>query len=201
MKKILVIVGMQNDLVTGPASFEGAASVIEPIRKKIDLGKWDTVRFVIDSYNTKDRYVELAESKHFPAHCIEGEDGAKIVPELADHPWLEKQVPLAKDAPGWFISGAIQNDVEAIVWDPWTNRGQDYEIHVVGIRASCSVISMAVTIRTQLPCAKIVLDAECVADESDEKLRAAIIVAKSIFCEIENEGNKNENQNEKKDND
>lgn len=186
MKRILIVVGMQNDHVTGPLSFDGASSVIEPIRKKIDLGKWDTVRFVVDCYITKDRYVELAESKHFPAHCIEDEDGAKIVPGLADHPWLEEQVPLAKDAPGWFISGAIQNDVESMVWDPWTNRGQEYEIHVVGIRASCSVISMAVTIRTQLPCAKIVLDVDCIADESKEKLDAAFIVAKSIFCEIEN---------------
>ena len=196
MKRILIVVGMQNDHVTGPLSFDGASSVIEPIRKKIDLGKWDTVRFVVDCYNTKDRYMELAESKHFPAHCIEGEDGAKIVPELADHPWLEERVPFEKDAPGWFISGVIQNDAEAMVWDPWTNRGQEYEIHVVGIRASCSVISMAVTIRTQLPCARIVLDADCIADESKEKLDAAFVVAKSIFCEVENGENKEKENDE-----
>ena len=201
MKKILVIVGMQNDLVTGPASFEGAASVVEPIRKKMENGSGNTVRFVSDCHATKERYDQTAEAGVFPPHCIEGDDGMKIVSELAGCKWLSDRDPFYKDNPGRFIGPVLEHDVDGSVWDSWTNRGEEYEIHVVGIRASSSVIAMAANLRTEFPCAKIVLDAECVADESDEKLRAAILVAKSIFCEIENEGNKNENQNEKKDND
>lgn len=196
MKRILIVVGMQNDLVTGPVSFEGAASVVEPIRKKIDGEQWDLVRFVTDCHVTKERYAETAEAKVFPEHCIDMEDGEHIISELSDTKWkwVAATNLIEKEAPGRSIGAILQNFVDGLVWDPWTNRGQGYEIHVVGIRASCSVISMAVTLRSDFPCAKIVLDADCIADESEEKLNAAFTVAKSIFCEIEN-GNKEENEN------
>ena len=50
MKKILLVVDMQNDFITGPLGNEDCKAVVEPIRKLITEQSWDTIRFTADEH-------------------------------------------------------------------------------------------------------------------------------------------------------
>lgn len=186
MKKILLIVDMQNDFITGPLGNEECKAVVEPIRKLIVEQSWDTIRFTADTHLDANadgsRYKDTIEGKTIPAHCVPGTEGVEIVPELKEfcvRPVIEK------DTFGDFHIGAdIQHDVERIVWDPYSNRGEDYEIHVVGVCTSICVLSNVAILRSEFPSAKIVIHEDCTADVSKEKKDAAIECMKSLLCEV-----------------
>ena len=186
MKKILLVVDMQNDFITGPLGNEDCKAVVEPIRKLITEQSWDTIRFTADEHikaNDDDsRYKETIEGRTIPPHCIPGTDGFEIVPELKP---LCTRPTITKDTFGDFHVGAtIQYDVEKMVWNSYTNRGAEYEIHVVGVCTSICVLSNVAILRSEFPSAKIIIHENCTADVTKEKKTAALECMKSILCEV-----------------
>lgn len=186
MKKILVVVDMQNDFVTGVLGNKDCQAVVEPIKKLIEENSWDTIRFTIDDHiggeSGDARYNASIEGKNIPRHCVNGSEGWNIVPELqkyVDKPLVDKSTF------GSFYLGAdLQHDVEGMVWDKYTNRGEEYEIHLVGVCTSICVLSNAVILRSEYPCAKIIVHQDCTADVTPEKKAAGLECMKSILCEV-----------------
>ncbi len=186
MKKILLVVDMQNDFITGPLGNEDCKSVVEPIRKLITERSWDTIRFTADEHikatEEGSRYKDMIEGKTIPPHCIPGTDGIEIVPELKE---FCTRPAITKDTFGDFhVGSTIQHDIEGMVWDRYTNCGAEYEIHVVGVRTSICVLSNVVILRSEFPSAKIVIHENCTADVTKEKKDAAIECMKSVLCEV-----------------
>lgn len=186
MKKILIVIDMQNDFITGALGNEDCKKVVEPIKKLIEDNVWDEIRFTADEHvggNTNgSRYKDTIEGKIIPPHCVPGTEGYEIVPELNA---FCKKPPIGKDSFGSFHVGAtIQYDIEHIIWDTYTNRGEEYEIHLCGVCTSICVLSNAVILRSEFPCAKIVVHKDCTADVTPEKKEAALECMKSILCEV-----------------
>ena len=81
MSKILVVVDMQNDFLTGSLANESAVKVIPAIKQEIESGKYDHIIFTRDTH--QEDYLETQEGKRLPfVHCVEGTWGWEVSEEL-----------------------------------------------------------------------------------------------------------------------
>lgn len=82
MKKLLIVVDMQNDFVTGVLGTKEAQAIIEPMVEYIKNFDGD-ILFTQDTHNSD--YLDTQEGKKLPIpHCIEGSNGWMVVPELSE---------------------------------------------------------------------------------------------------------------------
>ena len=82
--KILIVVDMQNDFVTGSLANQTALEVIPFIKSEIESGKYSRVLFTQDTHY--DNYLETQEGKNLPVkHCIFGTKGWDVVDELKEY--------------------------------------------------------------------------------------------------------------------
>lgn len=80
MRKILIVVDMQNDFIDGALGTPEAVAIVPKVEQKIREfpGK---VIFTRDTHG--ERYLETQEGKHLPVpHCIKGTKGWEICPQL-----------------------------------------------------------------------------------------------------------------------
>ena len=71
MKKILIVVDMQNDFIDGALGTAEAKSIVKNVQKKILSYEKEDVYATLDTH-TKE-YLSTQEGKHLPvAHCIKG---------------------------------------------------------------------------------------------------------------------------------
>lgn len=83
MKKILVVVDMQNDFITGPLGTPEAVNIVDNVVKKICGEEWDAVCATQDTHF--ENYLKIQEGKKLPvAHCVLGTDGHKINEKIVD---------------------------------------------------------------------------------------------------------------------
>ena len=69
MNKILVVVDMQNDFLTGSLANESAVKVIPNIKREIESGKYTHIIFTRDTHDQN--YLETQEGKRLPfVHCV-----------------------------------------------------------------------------------------------------------------------------------
>lgn len=81
MKKILIVIDMQNDFVTGVLGSEAAQTATKNIADHIK--DYDMVVFTRDTHD--DDYLNTLEGKYLPVqHCVKNTEGWDIVPELTD---------------------------------------------------------------------------------------------------------------------
>lgn len=79
-KKLLVVVDMQNDFVTGVLGTTEAQAIVEPMAEYIKNFDGDVI-FTQDTHGSD--YLDTQEGKKLPVvHCIEGTEGWELVPEL-----------------------------------------------------------------------------------------------------------------------
>ena len=81
MKRILVVVDMQNDFTTGPLGNAECAAVIPKVVEVIKTGVYDRIIFTQDTHQSN--YLDTQEGKRLPVvHCIEGTEGWEIAPVI-----------------------------------------------------------------------------------------------------------------------
>ena len=77
MKKILVIVDMQNDFITGPLGNADCQSVVNNIIEIVNNEKYTDIILTRDTH--QENYLDTREGKNLPVvHCIEGTEGFEI---------------------------------------------------------------------------------------------------------------------------
>lgn len=178
MKKILIVVDMQNDFVTGPLGSPEARAIVPKISEKITdaLRNEDSVIFTRDTHYYN--YLKSNEGKHLPVeHCIKNTYGWEIISDL--------DVPLCQHIDkltfGYIYWGGL-TDIRL----PY-NRGENVEIELVGVCTDICVVSNALILKADYPEAKIKVDASCCAGVTPEKHAAALEVMKSCQIEVINE--------------
>ena len=82
MRKILVVVDMQNDFIDGALGTPEALAIVENVKARIK--EYDPADvFVTMDTHTPD-YLETQEGRNLPVeHCIRGTEGWEIRPEIA----------------------------------------------------------------------------------------------------------------------
>ena len=175
MEKVLIVVDMQNDFVTGSLGTKEAQEIVPNIKRKIDeyLKNGDTVFFTYDTHY--DNYFDTLEGQILPVkHCVYETEGWKIVPELRkiDLLYCDQVESINKNTFGY------TNWYEQLPY-----KDTDLEIELCGVCTDICVVSNALILRATYPDARIFVDAYYCAGTTPEKHKAALEVMKS--CQIE----------------
>lgn len=81
MKKILVVIDMQNDFTTGCLGNAECAAAIPAVCDVIREGSYDEIILTRDTH--QENYMDTQEGRRLPVkHCIEGTDGWEICDEV-----------------------------------------------------------------------------------------------------------------------
>ena len=188
MKKILVVIDMQNDFIDGPLGTPEARAIVPKVCEKIRDGEWSVIHVTMDTHDGQ--YLETQEGKKLPVeHCIRYTDGWKLNRKLETA--LRNSIDIYTNGSDGIKIGTketfgavglaerIENDLN------YRNMDQ-YEIHIVGVCTDICVISNALILKSYYPDMKIVVDASCCAGTTPEMHQKALDVMRSCQIDIIN---------------
>lgn len=166
--KILIVVDMQNDFVTGPLGTPEAQAIVPNVKARTEDSEFDMIFYTKDTHTSD--YLNTFEGKKLPvSHCIEDTKGWEIIPELqADGQIIEKPTFGSEELVSLILQLAHDYPIE--------------KIELCGICTEICVISNALMIRAALPETDITVRADCCAGVTPELHEAALKVMES--CQI-----------------
>ena len=169
MKKLLLVIDMQNDFINGSLGTPEAVSVVEKVKKKIRSYPPEAVIATMDTHGPD--YLSTQEGKNLPVeHCIRGTEGWQLRPDIAA--LLEKAVIVEKPTFGSVDLAKRLSSMEDLA-----------EVELVGLCTDICVVSNALLLKAAMPELKIAVDAACCAGVTPEKHKAALETMRS--CQIE----------------
>ncbi len=173
MKKILVVVDMQNDFIDGALGTAEAAGIVGNVIRKIHSYPPDCIYATRDTHG--EDYLETPEGKYLPVeHCIKGTEGWEIRREVAQA--MPEAVLIDKPLFG----------SEELVRKLREESGKgEIEIELVGLCTDICVVTNALLLKTAVPKARICVDASCCAGVTPESHAAALLTMKMCQVEIE----------------
>lgn len=174
MKRLLVVVDMQNDFVNGSLGTPEAQAIVPNVVNKIN--NWNgAIVSTLDTHS--ENYLNTREGKHLPApHCIEKTDGHRLNKEVYK--------ALKNKEDDYSCLNILQKRTFGSTALPEIIRDTNIEhIELVGLCTDICVVSNALLIKANYPEVDIVVDANCCAGTTPEKHKAALEVMKS--CQID----------------
>ena len=198
-KKILVVIDMQNDFISGVLGTPEAQAIVPKVVDKIKTNNYDRLVFTYDTHD--ENYLQTREGRHLPVlHCQNYDDGESLVDEFGEI-FDEKLSPWFKGTEGYDILIKENFALEGNVWKtfvdilnrsldmyvPLDYQGEDLEFEFCGVATNICVVSNAFAIRQAFPEAEITIDASCCAGTTPELHRAALMTMKSCQMNIINE--------------
>ena len=191
VKKVLVVIDMQNDFIDGALGTPEAQSIVPNVVKKIKDADEDTlILFTKDTHD--EDYLNTQEGRKLPVeHCISGTDGwciKKAVRSewlgkedtliIENHPMVDENNTIGKITFGSLWLARIIADIFRV-----TDNGEELEIELVGLCTDICVISNAMILKATFPEAKISVDASCCAGVTPESHENALKAME--MCQIE----------------
>ncbi|MGI6501800.1 MAG: cysteine hydrolase family protein [Anaerostipes sp.] len=175
MKKILVVVDMQNDFIDGTLGTKEAQSIVPKVCDRIRSFSGE-IYGTLDTH--KEDYMETQEGKNLPVvHCIAGEEGWALNQEVMDAIFETKAEVHEFCRKDTFGSKELARMLEE------KYQGQDLEITFIGLCTDICVISNAMCLKAVLPEAKLIVDASCCAGVTPESHKNALEAMK--VCQIQ----------------
>lgn len=170
-KRVLVVVDMQNDFITGALGTEEARAVVPKVWEKIRSFQGE-VLFTRDTHG--EDYLDTQEGKRLPVlHCVKGTWGWELESKIES---LRKSTPIDKPA---FGSKGLGDVLKARD----TYEGGLDEVVLVGLCTDICVISNAMLLKAFLPETRIAVDASCCAGTTPESHEAALAAMRA--CQID----------------
>ena len=167
MKKLLIVVDMQNDFITGSLGSSQAQRILPLVKAKIEDYKRNGVKIIFTRDTHYDNYLMTQEGQYLPVvHCIEGTGGYLIADSL-DTDGCE-----VFNKPNF---GSLELAKLA------ADGGYD-EIELCGLCTDICIVSNALILKAQLPETKVTVDVRCCAGVTDESHDAAILTMK--MCQV-----------------
>lgn len=172
MKKVLIVVDMQNDFVDGALGTKEAVGIVENVVSKIKNfdGK---ILVTLDTH--QNNYMETLEGKKLPVpHCIKMTNGwllnEKVMAALSDKDYktIEKKT---------FGSTKLVDKIRKI------KGNGDIEIEFIGLCTDICVVSNVLLLKAYFPEVKMTVDADCCAGVTPETHKAALETIK--MCQVD----------------
>lgn len=171
MKKLLVVVDVQNDFVDGSLGTKEAQAIIPNVVSKIK--NWDGDIICTQDTHNKD-YLITREGRNLPVtHCVAGTDGHKINAKVFET-LCENSCHFAMLNKYTFGSTALPEIVRP--------HGYRY-IEIIGLCTDICVVSNALILKANFPGIDIAVDASCCAGVTPESHNAALTTMK--MCQID----------------
>lgn len=168
MKRLLVVVDMQNDFVYGALGTEQAQKIVPAVAALVEGAKREGADIVYTQDTHGDDYLSTREGKKLPVpHCLKGSDGWEIVSPLK---------PLCGRA---FEKGAFGS----IALAEYVRDSGYGEITLCGVCTDICVVSNALLIKAYCPEADVRAVASACAGTTAENHAAALTAMKS--CQID----------------
>ena len=186
MRKILIVIDMQNDFIDGSLGTPEAVAIVENVKAKIR--EYDPAYVCFNQDTHEPEYLQTQEGRNLPVeHCIRGTKGWEIREDIWEvvkafedekrrvyeenhltyRPTYEKPT---------FGSVELAEDLRGLLKD------EDIEIEMVGLCTDICVISNALLLKAYMPEVKITVDSSCCAGVTPEKHEAALETMRS--CQI-----------------
>ena len=175
MKKILVVIDMQKDFITGALGNEQTRAVVSRVCEKIKASKEnaDTSIFYTKDTHGED-YLKTMEGAKLPVvHCIEGTDGWELIPEI-DKLVREEDYIVCKETFG-------AKDLISLLQELYPEGVE--EIELVGVCTDICVIANAMIIKAYFPNSRIIIDEKCCAGVTEQSHEIALKAM--AMCHIE----------------
>jgi nicotinamidase/pyrazinamidase len=164
MRKILIVIDMQNDFIDGSLANKAAEAIVPGIAKAIK--DYSEVVFTRDTHD--ENYLSTAEGKKLPIeHCVRGTHGWEIRKELLDT--APVRAIIDKPTFGW------------LGWD--LGLKPEDELTLVGTCTDICVVSNALILKAKYPESKISVIESLCAGLTEERHKAAIETMRS--CQID----------------
>ena len=171
MKKILVVVDMQNDFIDGSLGTAEAQSIIKKAAEKITTFGGDI--YVTFDTHTSD-YLSTGEGKLLPVeHCIEGTKGWELNKTIEAALCKKEYTAVKKPTFG-------STELVRIIGEKYD--ATDIEIELIGLCTDICVISNALLLKASFYETPISVDASCCAGVTPKKHESALDVMRS--CQI-----------------
>ena len=174
MRKLLIVIDMQNDFIDQALGTPEAVGIIENVKKKIDSYPRENVIATMDTHT--ENYMDTQEGKYLPVpHCIKGSEGWQIRPDI--QALLEGAKIYEKPT---FGSVDLAKDLQAL------SENEEIELELVGLCTDICVVSNALLLKANMPEIKISVDASCCAGVTPENHLAALEPMRSCQIQVEN---------------
>ena len=168
MKKLLVVIDMQNDFIDGALGTPEAVSIVEAVKEKIRAYPPRAVMATMDTHGPD--YLSTQEGQLLPVeHCIRGTDGWRLRPDI--EALLAEAVIYEKPT---FGSTRMAEAIRALP--------EVEEIELIGLCTDICVVSNALLLKAYMPEVRITVDSACCAGVTPEKHLAALETMRS--CQI-----------------
>ncbi len=159
MKKILIVVDMQNDFIGGALGTAEAQEVLPRVRERIESARasGDTVVFTRDTHDAAD-YFQTQEGKNLPVlHCVKGTEGWQISEGLYGGERVFDKPCFGSEELARYV------------------RGNGFaEAELIGVCTDICVISNALLIKAFAPETKVCVRADCCAGVTRERHETAL---------------------------
>ena len=162
MRKILIVVDMQNDFIDGALGTAEAVAIVENVKARIR--EYDPADVFVTMDTHAPDYLETQEGRNLPVeHCIKGTKGWQIRSDIASllPDWHIYEKPT-------FGSVALAKDIAEIA------AAEEIEIEVLGLCTDICVVSNALMLKAYMPEVQISVDPSCCAGVTPESHEAAL---------------------------
>ena len=179
MKKILVVIDMQNDFIDGALGTKEAVEIVPRVAEKIKaFDGW--ILYTRDTHEKN--YLETQEGKLLPVeHCIEETAGWRLhdaVATAVSHAAIDFHKGVSVFQKDTFASVDLGECLDTL-----SQRQRVDEVVVIGLCTDICVISNALLLKAALPEARIRVDAKCCAGVTPESHQNALETMK--MCQVE----------------
>ena len=162
MKKILVVIDMQNDFIKGSLGTPEAEAIVDKVVDKIMSYPKENVYGTMDTHH--ENYFDTQEGRNLPLwHCVYNTVGWKLSRYI--EPLIDKDRFYTKNSFGspFLVSELL-----------YLNEKEPIEIEIVGLCTDICVVSNALMLKSFLPEVPITVDAKCCAGVTPETHEAAL---------------------------
>lgn len=190
MKKVLIVVDMQNDFITGVLGTEEARAITPKVAQYIrDHADKDTVLFFTRDTHDAD-YLNTQEGKKLPVpHCLKDTYGWELAPEMEEVIYDTRDKYSDFDTYFPYVSDHIIDkptfgsiDLQNLLY-VLDEEDDVKEITLLGVCTDICVISNAMLAKATLPEATVKVVADCCAGVSPETHKTALEAMK--LCQID----------------
>jgi nicotinamidase/pyrazinamidase len=181
--KLLCVIDMQNDFISGSLGTEEAEAVVPAVVEKI--ANWDGQTIATRDTHFEQTYLSTQEGRYLPVkHCIRGTQGWEIEPRVAEALKSSRCIGIVDkehfaEAPqAQSGSRTLADFVQSL-----KSEGSSLEITLIGVCTDICVVSNALMLKSMFPEDHFTVDSSCCAGTTPAHHDSALNVLRS--CQID----------------
>lgn len=173
MRRLLLVIDMQNDFIDGSLGTKEAVAIIENVKQKIASYPAKDIYATRDTHEAD--YLHTSEGRHLPVeHCIRGTKGWEIREDIAAA--MPEAVIIDKPTFG-------STELAKLLAEE--NRKEELELEIIGLCTDICVVSNALLLKATMPEITIRVDTSCCAGVTPQSHEAALTTMRMCQIEVE----------------